>query len=54
MTTSRKSRTDRDNERPAELGRRERAEPGPGQCLVRVTAAPWNPLDLLRAREEII
>ena len=35
--------------RPPELGRHEVAEPGAGQCLVRVTAAPLNPLDLICA-----
>jgi NADPH:quinone reductase len=35
--------------RPPEVGPHELSDPGPGQCLIRVTAAPLNPLDLICA-----
>ena len=35
--------------RPPRVGPHELSDPGPGQCLIRVTAAPLNPLDLICA-----
>jgi NADPH:quinone reductase-like Zn-dependent oxidoreductase len=35
--------------RPPQVGPHELDDPGPGQCLIRVTAAPLNPLDLICA-----
>ena len=35
--------------RPPEVGTHVLSDPGSGQCLIRVTAAPLNPLDLICA-----